>query len=134
MKPLGFANELDGKCYTIFSASNYCNTRNKGAFIVFDLTEEFTTVSASAATAASASSSSSSAAVGGTGTGSSSKLKRHHSNEANENDTDEQQRKLIAERALAINALTSGTVMGCCCGVTEGGPKAEPTSKQEPQM
>ena len=40
-KEEGFANELDGKCYTIFSASNYCNSGNKGAFINFDLANEF---------------------------------------------------------------------------------------------
>ncbi len=84
------------------SASNYCNTGNKGAFIVFDLTEEFTTVSAAGAASASAAS-----ASGPTSHG---KLKRNHSNDASE-DASEQQRKLIAERALAINALTSGTYL-----------------------
>jgi hypothetical protein len=40
-KEQGFANELNGKCFTIFSASNYCQSGNKGAFINFDKSQEF---------------------------------------------------------------------------------------------
>lgn len=34
MKPDGYEKHHDGKCYTIFSAPNYCDSvGNKGAFI-----------------------------------------------------------------------------------------------------
>ncbi|KRX21784.1 Serine/threonine-protein phosphatase 5, partial [Trichinella nelsoni] len=50
VKPIGYEVAHDGKCITVFSAPNYCDTiGNKGAFIVItgsDLTPKFTTYEA----------------------------------------------------------------------------------------